>query len=219
MIECSNENIYFKKRPKNKKILSVFLFVFIIIGGFFYYRTVVVENIFNICKNKVFESSNDCVNKAILAVFDQEINYDDFIDVEKNQLGEIVLIKANSYKINTVNKQIVSVTKTNLENKLKEGVEIPFMAFTGLKLFSGYGKIINFKALTVDSVTSEFESKFESVGINQTLHSIYVKVQCEINLHTAGKEKREIIETRVLISESILVGKVPEVYINGKLFN
>jgi hypothetical protein len=118
-----------------------------------------------------------------------------------------------------VNKEIVSKTKSSLDAVLKDGIKIPFMAFTGIKVLSGYGKKVNFKAVAVESVNSEFQSEFTSVGINQTLHSIYVLVVCDVNLHTSIKKQTERVETKVLISESVLVGKVPEVYLGGNLFN
>ena len=72
--------------------------------------------------------------------------------------------------------------------------------------------------MNVSSVTSDFESKFYSVGINQTLHSIYVLIKAEIFLEMPlGREKRTF-ETSVLVAENVLVGKVPEVYLGGKLF-
>lgn len=219
MIECTENNIYYKKRPKNKRVSSVFLVFLIIISSVLYYRFVILVNLFEICSSNVFSYTNDAVNTSILSTFKEKTSYGDFIKVEKNDKGEITLISADTYKINMVNKEIVSKTKSSLDAVLKDGIKIPFMAFTGIKVLSGYGKKVNFKAVAVESVNSEFQSEFTSVGINQTLHSIYVLVVCDVNLHTSIKKQTERVETKVLISESVLVGKVPEVYLGGNLFN
>jgi sporulation protein YunB len=218
MIECTDKNIFYKKRPKNKKIFSVFLVVIILISSLFYYRFVVLNNIFDICATTVYSYSNDAVNSAILKVFKTGTNYQDFIKIEKNENGEITLISADSNLINVANKEIVKETKTSLDFLLKNGIKIPFMAFSGIKILSGYGKKVNFKAITIDSVNSDFQSEFKSVGINQTLHSIYLVIVCDLKINNSIKSKSEKIETKVLISESILVGRVPEVYFGENLF-
>lgn len=218
MIECTNTNIYYKKRPKNKRLFSVFLVLTIIISSVLYYRFIIVRNIFEICSSSIYSSSNDAVNTSVLKVFNSQLEYGDFINVDKNQSGEIVLISANAHAINLVNKQIVEETKVKLTKTISDGIQIPFMAFSGIKILSGYGKKINFKAISIESVNSEFQSEFVSVGINQTLHSIYALVTCEVKIHPVLKEQIEKVETKVLISESILIGKVPSVYFSGNLF-
>lgn len=218
MIECTDKNIYYKKRPKNKRVFSVFLVFIILISSLLYYRFIILNNIFDICSSTVYSYSNDAVNSAVLKVFKTGTNYQDFIKIEKNEYGEITLISADSYLINTTNKEIVKETKNSLDFLLKDGIKIPFMAFSGIKILSGYGKKINFKAITIDSVNSEFQSEFKSVGINQTLHSIYVVVVCELKINNSLKKESQKIETKVLISESILVGRVPEIYFGGNLF-
>jgi hypothetical protein len=57
------------------------------------------------------------------------------------------------------------------------------------------------------------------VGINQTLHSIYVNVNCELKITTPLNVQIEKISTPVLLNETVLVGKVPSVYLNGNLFS
>ena len=88
------------------------------------------------------------------------------------------------------------------------------MAFSGVDFLSGYGKKINIKTLAVTSVDCDFYSEFNSVGINQTIHSIFVNVKCEIEVFNFPKKTVKEFETKVLICQSVLVGKVPEIYLN-----
>ena len=64
-----------------------------------------------------------------------------------------------------------------------------------------------------------FESEFTSVGINQTLHSIYVCVNIESIINIPFNSSSITHNSKVLLSETILVGKVPELYLNGKIFD
>ena len=92
------------------------------------------------------------------------------------------------------------------------------MAFTGIDLLSGIGQRVYFKTINVTSVICQFNSTFNSVGINQTLHSIYIDVICEVNMNIPLSSIKKTCTTQVLISEAVLVGKVPEIYLNGKIF-
>ena len=81
---------------------------------------------------------------------------------------------------------------------------------------AGYGIKIDFKALYLSDVNCEFKSEFKSVGINQTLHSIYVVVVSRVNVEIPLSKKTVVCKTEVLIAESVLIGKVPEFYFNNE---
>ena len=65
----------------------------------------------------------------------------------------------------------------------------------------------------------DFSSKFTAVGINQTLHSIYVDVISEIDLNVPFNNHKVECKTSVLISETVLIGKVPDIYLKEGLFS
>lgn len=51
-------------------------------------------------------------------------------------------------------------------------------------------------------------------GINQTLHKMYVKVNCTICVNSIVTCKPQELEMYVLIAENVIVGNVPETYYN-----
>jgi hypothetical protein len=105
-----------------------------------------------------------------------------------------------------------------LKEKLSQGVEIPLFSFSGLKVISGYGPKIKYKTVNVVSVVCDFLSDFSQMGINQTLHSIYLEITSVVNIQAPFVEKNKECKTKVLINEAVLIGKIPEVYLNGKIF-
>lgn len=219
MIECSDKNIWYKKRRKGKlkKFFVFFLIVLIIAFIFFYYKFFISKQIFAINQDYVNKYSIESVNVAILSVLEDGLGYNDLINVEKNAQGDIVLLNANSYKINQVSRTIEKVSAENIDVKLSGGTPVPSLAFSGIGAISGYGRPIYLKTATISSVWCEFESKFTSAGINQTIHSIYVNVNLAVSINVPLHSKIENYSTRVLLTETVLVGKVPEFYFNGKL--
>ena len=222
MIECSNEFVYYKRKNRKKlfkRFFSILIIISIVLLCFFYYKKVVLSNLYNLCVEKAHAVSVNCINNAILNAFSEPIDYYDLIKVDKNTNGDIVMITSNSQKLNHISKKLTENARIKIEEETQKGISIPFLAFSGISIISGYGKEISFKALTVENVTCDFVSKFNSVGINQTLHGIYVDIKSEIVLHFPLSEKTKIFSTNVLLSETVLIGNVPEVYLSGGILS
>ncbi len=219
MIECSNELLYYKRKNCKinfKRFFSIFIVFLMFLGGFIYYKKVTTPLVERLCFDKVKAISVKSVNNSIIKTISTNVTYDDLVYIEKNNNGDISFIQANSKKINDISRKIVIETEKTLNENLKNGVKIPFLAFTGLSFLSGFGREINLKILSVESVDVKFNSEFVSSGINQTLHKISVEIISDISLSFPSYRDNEQFSTSVLISEAILVGKVPEIYLSGK---
>ena len=219
MIECSNELLYYKRKNRKinfKRFFCIFIIIFILISGFIYYKKVTTPLIERLCFDKISSTFYKSVNNSIISTISTNVTYDDLVHIEKNDNGDISLISANSKMINDISRKIVLETEKTINEKLKNGVKIPFLAFTGLSFLSGYGKEINLKVLSVESVDVKFNSEFISSGINQTLHKISVEIISDISLSFPTYRESKEFSSSVLISEAVLVGKVPEIYLSGK---
>ena len=221
MIECCEENVYYKRKKSNFKknrlvsVLIVLILVALIVA---YYCNVSYPFIVQICKDKIQKINTSCVNNSILTTL-SKVKYDDIINIDKNSSDEIELISTNSVKINDISRNVVKDTELYLDIELSKGIKIPWLAFLGSNILSGYGSEVDFKSINVSSVSCDFVSTFKSVGINQTLHSIYIDVISEIVLEFPLDKNVSEFSTKILVTEAILVGKVPEVYLNGNLFS
>ena len=105
-----------------------------------------------------------------------------------------------------------------MDTYLKDGVKIPLGSFLGLSLLGGSGPCINLKVIAINNVVSSFTSEFESVGINQTRHSVLIEVASTLDIILPGKREQVTMVTEVLVCEGVIVGKIPEVYIEGSIF-
>lgn len=218
MIDCVSENIWYKKRFKNKrgrkKRLVPFLIFMIVFCGFFsYYRFVITDTVSSVCSDLMESISYECENKTINSIFD-DIKYEDLVKIEKNSNGDITLVSINSINTNKIATEAANSVKIVLSAKIYDGIPIPFMAFSGLKLLSGYGSIIKYKALSVNKVYCDFSGDFQSVGINQTLNTVYIVISVCSKIHMPFFNKEIVSSQKIMISNSVIVGKIPEVYLN-----
>jgi len=77
----------------------------------------------------------------------------------------------------------------------------------------GRGPNIKLKVSPIGAVSCTFSSKFENAGINQTNHKIYLTITSNIGIIMPLLSVKYQQQQQVLISESIIVGLVPEVYL------
>lgn len=153
------------------------------------------------------------MNNAINDIIMESVVYDDIINIIYNKQGNIEVIQANYIEINSMIKDLSLLTEVYINNFGSNGVNIPIGNFTGIPLLVGAGPDVNLKVKPIGAVVCKFSSKFESAGINQTNHKIYLTVSSSISAVVPLVTTSIMVEQQVLISESIIIGKVPEVYL------
>lgn len=218
MIDCSDEIIFKKryKRRKKRKILFVFLLFFISIS--LYWCFIVTPFLARISIDYAKNCLTTAVNESVLNSLKGGVNYSDLVSVEKNIDGDVSLMTVNSVNVNKLSREISISVENGLKKKFNKGTPIPFGAFSGIGILAGYGKKINVKSISLSYVESDFSSDFMSVGINHTLHTIYVVVSTSVKINYPFYHKETSCISNVLISECVIVGKIPEIYLNGRLF-
>ena len=87
-------------------------------------------------------------------------------------------------------------------------------SFTGFKLLAGKGPGVPIKISSIGNVVTDLRSEFTSQGINQTLHRVYLHVECEVSILTPYNDITEKITNQVLIAENVIVGNIPNTYYN-----
>lgn len=217
MIECTDKNIYYKRKRKKggwKKVFSLFLVAFFIVFLFLYFKYIISPNLINICVDKTKNISTKVINEVSFDVLNKTIKYDDLINVEKNSNGDITLIYTNTNLVNELSLRLSDEILNKLENELLKGVKIPLFAFTGIKILSGYGSEVNFKSFIVSNVKCNLREKFTSSGINQTIHTLYLDIECEFALEIPLNHTKEFNVNSIMLTEGIIIGKIPNVYLN-----
>lgn len=68
--------------------------------------------------------------------------------------------------------------------------------------------------INAGALETKVRSEFESVGINQTIHRIYLDVSCTVSILTPYSVVDETIQNEVLLIENVIVGLVPSTYYN-----
>ena len=137
-----------------------------------------------ICIERAKELATRILNKESSDVL-KNINYNDLIIVDKDANENIKMVKSNVIEINLLASDITYKVQEKLSELEKQDIKLSLGSVTGSKFLAGIGPNINLKISPVGSVDTEFKSEFISVGINQTIHRLYLVVNCEVNILTA----------------------------------
>ncbi len=151
--------------------------------------------------------ANDAVNSSM-----QDYTYNDLCQVEKDEEGNIKLLKLNVINVNKISTNIALQVQEKLNDSLKSTFNIRLGTLTANRFFAGKGPVIEIKMETVGDIQTNIKSEFTSAGINQTLHRIYIDIVCDINILTPYKDTNENINMKVLLAEAVIVGNIPETY-------
>lgn len=160
-----------------------------------------------IAKSTASKYANQACNEAM-----KNIEYDDLCTIDKDVEGRIRLIKLNVVNVNKLNSEIALKVQEKLNDTTSSKFYIRFGSFTGSKLLSGRGPNVEVRMSTIGAVTTDIKSEFEETGINQTLHKIYIDINCNVSLLSPFKDIDEQITAQVLLSETVISGDIPQSY-------
>lgn len=204
-----------KIKLKYKFFAFFILFIFVF---FLYIKFLMIPIVVANTQSQIQSYATKSINYAIADSMTQNVSYGELISVIKDSNDNVSYIEANSVRINILSKTISKIVMSNFLEFAKIPIKIAIGSFTGIALFSGYGPKIAFQVNPYGEVNCFFSSDFESAGINQTYHKLYMTIAIKINIVFPFKQLSIKSDAEVLLSESLIVGKIPEVYLNsGKL--
>ncbi len=208
-----------KRRLRKRRFLCILLAILLLaILLFIHFQRNVTRVLISISEATMRASTTIAVNDAVYYTLSDEIRYEDLVTVTRDSEGEIVAVAANPLKINKIARDTASISQSNLKNLSLNGIPIPLGALTGVEAFAGLGPSIYFRIIPVSSVSCDYSSTFDSVGINQTKHSIYLNVIADISIVMPSRTENFAVTTEILIGESVLVGRVPDAYLQSDIF-
>ena len=139
---------------------------------------------------------------------------EELIDAQMDAEGRVSMLRANTMRMNELASQTALLAERELGSAENQVVEIPLGAALGVSFLSGFGPRLEVQILPVGAVHTSFDTEFETAGINQTRHKIFLNLRATVSLIVpTGSQLVEVTST-VPIAESIIVGEVPESFVD-----
>jgi len=156
----------------------------------------------------------DTMNDAVRGGVAAEVGYDQLITVRTDGAGRVTLLQADTARMNALAVDIALAAQAALGGRDAPTVSVPLGAALHVPFLSAAGPKIRVRLSPVGAVNASFRTEFEAAGINQTRHKIYLRLQAVVRLVLPTGARPVEVETQLLIAESIIVGQVPDSYMN-----
>ena len=192
--------------------LSLLLVISLILGYIYYkMQPVILRYAESVAETVMLNTANQAVVNILK---DEKINYNDIIILTTDKNGAVTSLETDIYKTNYLKSNISNEISKIIESRERYNVGIPIGSFLLNTYTSGLGPDLNFKMQITTTAFADFEDDFSSKGINQVLHSIYIKIRINGSILIAGYKKSIKVSTKVMVAQTIIVGNTPDAFTN-----
>ena len=153
------------------------------------------------------------IHEAVRDVMEDTVTYEDMMNVQTDGQGRVTMLQANAVRMNELATVTALEAQSKLESAESQSIAIPLGAALGVPFLSAMGPRVQVRIVPVSAVFAAFSTEFESAGINQTRHKIYLSLRTTVRLVIPSGARQVSLSSQVLIAESIIVGDVPQSYV------
>ena len=200
---------FHRKKPTFLIIIIFCIVIFLITLIFSYFKIRPIVS--NVAKSKLDYLANKIVNESVEKHF-KNVSYSDIVNIVFTETNTVSAVSINFSHLNTLKSKIMLDIANELENLKEADMKIPLGNFLGNEFFMGLGPKIPFKLVPYGTVYIDFRDQFTSMGINQTVHEIYLDVKTGISAIIPSINTNSYITTTVMVAHTVIVGDVPENY-------
>lgn len=203
----------------NRSRRTIMLIIFIvcvaaIVGAYIAIDDIILANVLMVGEAQLRSTALVSINSAMKETISDVDVDEELVSVQYDGAGNITLIQANTIKINEIANKTALTVQRNIDSVGNQNINVALGNLMGGQLFTGKGPKIRIDVEPIGSVSTAYYTEFESAGINQTRHKIYIVVNAYMRMMAGSKMKSVEVSSEMLISETIIVGVVPESFVN-----
>lgn len=151
----------------------------------------------------------------------RDLSYGDLVNIQRDDSGAITALSTNMVQMNLIRAELTAAILEALNGVDVSSIQVPLGSLLDFEPLWARGPTLQARAMTVGTVSAEFESEFTSAGVNQTMHQIWLDVAVPMTVLLPGGELEVTVRTRLAAAETVIVGQVPNTYLSldGALTN
>ena len=201
-------------RAVRRMIRVLVLLLIIAIICFFVFRSKYHAVITALAQTQVKNATSDLINDAIdRQISNGTIQYDRMVYFEKDLEGKITALKTNMSEVNRLKTDLLNLINDEILAMDSDHLGIPLGSLILPEVFAGKGPAIPVQILTIRNSEAAFFSEFSQAGINQTLQKLNMQVSVDVAVLVLGKVDDFTISSQVVIAETVIVGQVPDMFL------
>jgi sporulation protein YunB len=197
----------------SKKWLMLFLVSGLIVYAFYVSESHLKPTLLAIAEARATAIATTTINNVINEQISQGLDYQNLVSVKVDDRGRVVLMQPNTVEFNRLASHVTIKVQESLRQISEEKIRIPFGQVLGSQILASYGPKITVTVIPIGTVQVKVIDTFEQAGINQTKHMIYIVANTQVRIVVPLVSKSVEVITRVPISEYVVMGEVPNTYV------
>lgn len=153
---------------------------------------------------------NDTISRKLAA---EDYDYDYFVTIDRDESGAVTAVKANMSRVNALSSELLSDI-VEAADRGELSLSIPLGNILGSSLLLGKGPNIPVDITLLTSSRVDFKNELSAAGINQTKHEMKLDVVVDIDVVLPWRTVSTQVVTEILIAETVIVGEVPQTYLD-----
>ncbi len=167
----------------------------------------------SIAETRASVLATDIINRVIGEAVVSSVRSDQLLTAEKNQAGDIVMLRVNTMEVNRVTAMAVAAVQEGVKSLSDEEIAIPLGQAVGFRVFAAWGPAIRVRVVPMAKATTEITDRFESAGINQVKHCMYLEAEVHLRVMLPFSSSPVTVRSSIPLTTVILPGKVPVTHV------
>lgn len=207
------------KKRKQFKCVVVICFFIVFISGLAYFIIKRLEpDFWNRVESYAVYNTEKAVNQAVYEIFENDnIRYEDLIELSKNANGEISALKVNTGKLNLLKSKLANDISKKINTAERGEIQLNFGTVYKSSLLSGAGPVLRIKIHPANQTIIKFRDTFTQNGINHVKHTLYLDIKVSYTITAVTIRKSSAYSTLIPVADTIIVGTVPKYYGDSNL--
>lgn len=190
------------------------LFALLMLAGLIALEQNLSQTMLDMAFAEAYSMGVETLNRAVKLVTEKGVEYSDLMDAQLDAQGHVTMLRADTMRMNELAAHTALKAEEELNGIHNQFINIPLGAALGIKSMSGFGPRMAIQILPVGAVHASFDTEFESAGINQTRHRIFLTLRATVSLIIPTGSQLVEVESTMPIAESIIVGQVPDSFVD-----
>lgn len=203
-----------KKYKENLIKLILIIILVIVFITYYYIEASIRPTLASICEVQAKVIATKLINETVRNELNRDTIKEHILVPSYDKEGKINMIRTDAMIMNNISNSIAKNVQQNIIDLEKQNFSIPLFTALDSQLLAGKGPNLNFSILHQGSVLVDFITEFEESGINQTRYKIYITVEVDMRIISPVTTSSTTVKNNVLIAEIVIVGDVPDSYMN-----
>lgn len=202
--------------PSFRPLVSITLALFAILGLAFYWLDVKVRPVMTVAARAIATRvATDALNEAVTAQIAHDADYSRIVEIDTGPDGHLQVARFNFASVTELQVAATHRAQVNLQALSADSLPLPLGQILAGPIVGRAGPQLSMHLYLVGSAHSSVTTDVKSVGVNQTVHILYLDLTAQVNVVAPLLSSPVTVQSHIPLAYVVLSGTVPNTYLNG----